>query len=241
MKKLILFIFFSISIYSLFSQTESETRLSKDDLLTISYFDSTFNDKVNGDTLSNFINVEFISEEEFNNHKIKEENHFVRDTLSVFKDKGVISLNCSSTTVKYIDIDEDGESFNYSQYEYFGQIPFINKYVVLGYFYEWFNCFLIDKDSGKEIVLYDIPIISPNKKHITSLSYNPYLNTTDFQLFSIKGNDINLITELHFSKWKTTERDNFFWGKDNSLYLEVIHAENYEQDKDIHYIKISIK
>ncbi|MDY4790792.1 MAG: hypothetical protein SO179_09535 [Bacteroidales bacterium] len=241
MKNLILFIFFSVLTNNIFCQDQSSKRLTQNDLLTISYYDTTSNEQINGDTLSNYINVEFISEEEFNNHKIKEENYFVRDTLSVFKDKGVISLNCSSTTVKYIDIDEDGESFNYSQYEYFGQIPFINKYVVLGYFYEWFNCFLIDKDSGKEIVLFDTPLISPNKKHIISFSYNPYDYITDFQLFSITGNDINLITELHFSRWKTTEKDNYFWGKDNSYYLEVTHSENNEDIKDISYIRISIK
>ena len=239
MKNLLLFIFLSILTNSIFSQNQSNFKLSQDDLLTISDFDATSNDIVNGDTLSNYINLEFVTEEEFNMQKIKPKNYFVRDTLNVRKENGVIILNCNNKVVKYIDNDEEGDSF--SLFEYFGQIPFMNKYVVSGYFYEWINCFLVDKDSGKETVLFDTPLIPPNKKHIISFSYNPYLNNTDFQLFSISGNDINLITELHFSRWKTTERDNFFWGKDNSYYLEVTHSENNEDTNDIYYIKISIK
>lgn len=239
MKNLILFIFFSVLTNNLFCQDQSNFKLSQDDLLTIDDYDSTYNEKVNGDTLSKYINIEFITKEEFNRNKIKEENYFIRDTLAIRKEKGVISLNCSNKVVKYIDNDEEGDSF--SLYEYFGQIPFMNKYVVSGYFHEWINCFLVDKDSGKEIVLFDTPLISPNKKHIISFSYNPYLNNTDFQLFSISGNDINLITELHFSRWKTTEKDNYFWDKYNSYYLEITHSENNEDIKDISYIRISIK
>jgi len=239
MKNLILFIFFSVLTNNIFCQDQSSKRLTQNDLLTISYYDTTSNEQINGDTLINYINIEFISEEEFNRNKINEENYFDRDTLAIRKDNGVIRLNCIDKVVKYIDNDEEGDSF--SLYEYFGQIPFMNKYVVSGYFHEWINCFLVDKDSGKETVLFDTPLISPNKKHIISFSYNPYDYITDFQLFSITGNDINLITELHFSRWKTTEKDNYFWGKDNSFYLEVTHSENNEDIKDISYIRISIK
>ncbi|HBN04590.1 MAG TPA: hypothetical protein DD434_02205 [Bacteroidales bacterium] len=239
MKNLILFIFFSVLTNNLYCQIQSNFKLSQDDLLSINYYDSTYREKVNGDTLSKYINIEFITKEEFNRNKIEEENYFDRDTLAIRKDNGVIRLNCIDTVVKYIDNDDDGD--RYCQYEYFGQIPFMNKYVVSGYFYEWINCFLVDKDSGKETVLFDTPLISPNKKHIISFSYNPYLNVIDFQLFSISGNDINLITELHFSGWNTTQKNNFFWGKDNSFYLEVINPENYEEINDIYYIKISIK
>ena len=239
MKNLILFIFFSVLTNNLFCQDQSNYKLSQDDLLTINYYDSTYREKVNGDTLSNYINIEFITKEEFNRNKINKENYFYRDTLAIRKDNGVIRLNCIDTVVEYIDNNEDGELF--CLYEYFGQIPIINKYLVLGYFYEMFGCSLVDKDSGKETVLYNYPLISPNKKHIISLSYDPYGAITYFQLFLIEGNDINLITELYFSKWKTTQKDNFFWGKDNSFYSEVSHIENYQDINDIYYIKISIK
>jgi hypothetical protein len=239
MKNLILFIFFSVLTNNLLCQDQSNFKLSQDDLLSINYYDSTYNEKVNGDTLSKYINIEFITKEEFNRNKIKEENYFIRDTLAIRKDNGVIRLNCIDTVLEYIDNDEDGDRF--SLYEYFGQIPFINKYVVSGYFYEWFNCFLIDKDSGKETILNYFPLISPNKKHFISITYNPYSYTTEFQLFSISGNDINLITELHFPKWKLNQNDNFFWSKDNSFYSEVSHIENHKEINDIYYIKISIK
>jgi hypothetical protein len=147
MKKLILFIFFSVLTNNLFCQIQSNFKLSQDDLLTIDDYDSTYNEKVNGDTLSKYINIEFITKEEFNRNKIKEENYFIRDTLAIRKDNGVIRLNCIDTVLEYIDNDEDGDRF--SLYEYFGQIPFINKYVVSGYFYEWFNCFLLGEIKGK--------------------------------------------------------------------------------------------
>ena len=96
MKNLILFIFFSVLTNNIFCQDQSSKRLTQNDLLTISYYDTTSNEQINGDTLINYINIEFISEEEFNRNKINEENYFVRDTLNVRKEKGVISLNCSN-------------------------------------------------------------------------------------------------------------------------------------------------
>lgn len=62
-------------------------------------------------------------------------------------------------------INDTSDSENASKYLYTGHDKVLNKYVVQGFFYEWWSHFLIDKSKGDTTIVCGAPVASPDGRY----------------------------------------------------------------------------
>ncbi len=63
---------------------------------------------------------------------------------------------------------------SYLEYQYIGQLPAINKYVMACTGYEWHEYFTIDKQTGDTSVFFEQPKISPKNTRLACVYYDAY-------------------------------------------------------------------
>ncbi len=161
-----------------------------------------YKDSILPQKIENLLELSFISKEDYLTKKAQRVRFLVEDSASIKKIKGVISLPCKNGVKKIIDIDEPDNEDGRMIYGYVGNIDMLNQYLLGVTFYEGGNYILIDKKSGKETRnLVGIPHISPNKKYMISMSANIYEECTDFQLYTLKNNEIKLRFGISFANY----------------------------------------
>jgi hypothetical protein len=194
--------------------------------------------------LKRFLKIELVSKKEYDAKK-KTAVNYVTNTDKIKKKKGVIILPCLKKKVKFVDKPDNEEDRH--EYTYIGQIPFLNQYIVGGMYWETLDYKLIDKTSGNEtIALGSYPHVASDKKHIICIYANPYENTADLDLYSIKNGKIKPVVSVSFKNWMNTlEENKTFWSQDGYLYCPVNHINVYwNKDGNINnkcqYIRMKI-
>jgi len=224
-----------------------ELSLLPSDLTAITYL--TINGKnqeiTKDEQLKDYIKIELIDKSLFESKKETSVNYLVKDTTAITKKNGIIELKSLNKTKIFKDhpTDEDSrEIFNY-----IGQVPALNQYLVQGNYYEGYDYQFIDKTTGADTQTFsDLPYISPDKKHIIAIYGNPYESTADLELYYVNGNKIKNIIIASFKNWMPSfEPSEMFWSNDNHLYLTVNHAkatwqENGKPSSPSQYIRIRI-
>lgn len=236
-------------VYVLKNQTGSinEITLVPSDLNILSSL--TTNQKTEnfetGKELNAFLKIELINKHLFDSKKNSSVDFIIADTTENKKVNGIITLKCRDRVVKYIDKPDAEEERQ--EFQYVGQIEFLNQYLIGGSYWESLDYRLIDKTSGKETQTFvEYPYISPDKKHIICIYTNPYETTADLELYSIDNKNIKHKMSASFKNWMpTVELGEMFWSIDGYLYLTVNHVNSFwKEDGNLNdkcqYIRIKI-
>ena len=196
--------------------------------------------------LKNYLTLELIDPQLFDSKKNTSVEFLFTDTTVIRKKNNELVLKCEKTVVKYKNSsDEEMMSGNGKRFDYVGQIPFLNKYIIRADYYEALGYILIDKISGKETQGFEnYPNISTDKKHIICIGVYPYNQiSTNLQLFSLNGTEIKQVATLRFAKWlpKMNQEDKFgrseaFWSNDGYFYVRA----DGDYNKKIQYIRIKV-
>ena len=202
-----------------------------------------------GITLSKYFTIDMISYEEY--QKALSNGYFplVKDTLSIKKEKWILTLPCRDTLVEFKDSalkpDADRE-----EYEYLGEMQPIHQYLIAGTYDETWDKFFIDKRTGHRTAIDSYPYLSPNGKYIITLGETEMGGPTDIALYKILSKDpfkMELVTVAGIRYWIAYEEDKnrpTFFGKDGSLYVAMDFSDNYQYDnphKPCKYVRIKIK
>ena len=202
-----------------------------------------------GITLSKYFTIDLISYEEYQKALGKGYFPLVKDTLSIKKQKGVLTLPCNDTVVKLKDVEMTPQD-DLEYYEYLGEIQPIHQYLIAGYYYEAGDKFLIDKRTGHKTEIESHPYLSPNGKYIITLGVTEMGGATAIALYKVLSKDpfaIELVVSAWIRYWVAYEgykdRPTFF-GKDGCLYVAIDALGSYEYNephKPCKYIRIKIK
>ena len=204
-----------------------------------------------GITLSKYFTIDLISYEEYQKALGKGYFPLVKDTLSIKKQKGVLTLPCNDTVVKLKDVEMTPQD-DLEYYEYLGEIQPIHQYLIAGYYYEAGDKFLIDKRTGHKTEIESHPYLSPNGKYIITLGVTEMGGATAIALYKVLNKDpfaIELVVSAWIRYWVAYEASKnrpTFFGKDGCLYVAMDALDSYEynykeEDKPCKYIRIKIK
>ena len=209
----------------------------------------TFVDEEKGTTLSKYFTIDMISYEEY--QKAKKNGYFplVKDTLSIKKQKGILTLPCNDTVVKLKDVEMTPQD-DLEYYEYLGEMQPIHQYLIAGYYYEAGDKFLIDKRTGHKTEIESHPYLSPDGKYIVTLGVTEMGGATAIALYKVLSKEpfkMELVTVAGIHYWIAYEEDKnrpTFFGKDGCLYVAMDLSGSYQYDKPdkpCKYIRIKIK
>ena len=204
-----------------------------------------------GITLSKYFTIDLISYEEYQKALGKGYFPLVKDTLSIKKQKGVLTLPCNDTVVKLKDVEMTPQD-DLEYYEYLGEIQPIHQYLIAGYYYEAGDKFLIDKRTGHKTEIESHPYLSPNGKYIITLGVTEMGGATAIALYKVLSKDpfaIELVVSAWIRYWVAYEASKnrpTFFGKEGCLYVAMDALDSYEynykeEDKPCKYLRIKIK
>ena len=192
-----------------------------------------------------------ISYEEY--QKAKKNGYFplVKDTLSIKKQKGILTLPCNDTVVKLKDVEMTPQD-DLEYYEYLGEMQPIHQYLIAGYYYEAGDKFLIDKRTGHKTEIESQPYLSPDGKYIITLGVTEMGGATAIALYKVLSKEpfaIELVVSAWIFYWVAYEESKnrpTFFGEDGCLYVAIDALDSYEynykeEDKPCKYVRIKIK
>ena len=190
------------------------------------------------------VDLTLVDKSEYDAQKLTAVDYLAEDTTTIKKKKGVISLPYQKGVKLYTDNASEDESDNYTEYTYIGQIPFLNKYVLYGQYWESHDYNLIDKKTGIVTAVFsDYPYISYDKRYIISILGDVYTDTAELALCKINGLAITNVISANFKNWVPVVSDKkaMFWGTNGCFYVPVAQSSVYnEKNVDFQYLKISI-
>jgi hypothetical protein len=190
-----------------------------------------------------------ISYEEY--QKAKKNGYFplVKDTLSIKKEKWILTLPCRDTLVEFKDSALKPE-VDREEYEYLGDMKPIHQYLIAGTYDETWDKFFIDKRTGHKTEIDSYPYLSPNGKYIITLGETEMGGPTAIALYKVLSKDpfkMELVTVAGIRYWVAYENDKkrpTFFGKDGYLYVAMDLSGSYQYDKPdkpCKYVRIKIK
>ena len=194
----------------------------------------TFVDEKKGTTLSKYFTIDMISYEAYQKAKKKGYFPLVKDTLTIKKKEGILSLPCRDTLVELKDVEMTPQD-DLEVYEYEGEMQPIHQYLIAGYYYE----------AGH-------PYLSPDGKYIITLGVTEMGGATAIALYKVLNKDpfaIELVVSAWIRYWVAYEASKnrpTFFGKDGCLYVAMDALDSYEynykeEDKPCKYVRIKIK
>lgn len=196
--------------------------------------------------LNRYLAIELIDKRLYDEKRLTAVDFLTADTTAIVKNNGRIVLPCTNGAVTYTDVDSEGD--NYRAYRYVGHIDSLNAYVIESWYYENWDFQLVDRTDSATTYLVDYPHLSPDRKHLFSITANPYEATADMEVYTIRGHKATGLVFASFANWmpittETKERP-VFWASDNCLYLAVNHVKVYWEKGDYNdrhqYIRIKI-
>ena len=202
-----------------------------------------------GITLSKYFTIDLISHEEYQKALGKGYFPLVKDTLSIKKEKWILTLPCRDTLVEFKDSALKPEA-DREEYEYLGDMKPIHQYLIAGTYDETWDKFFIDKRTGHKTEIDSYPYLSPNGKYIITLGETEMGGPTAIALYKILSKDpfkIELVTVAGIRYWIAYENDKkrpTFFGKDRCLYVAMDLSDSYQYDKpdkSCKYLRIKIK
>ena len=208
----------------------------------------TFVDEKEGTTLSKYFTIDLISYEAYQKAKKKGYFPLVKDTLTIKKKEGILSLPCRDTLVELKDVEMTPQD-DLEVYEYEGEIQPIHQYLIAG---KAGYKFLIDKRTGHKTEIESHPYLSPNGKYIITLGMTEMGGATAIALYKVLNKEpfaIEFVASAWISYWVAYEASKnrpTFFGKDGSLYVAMDALDSYEynykeEDKPCKYVRIKIK
>ena len=202
-----------------------------------------------GITLSKYFTIDLISYEEYQKALGKGYFPLVKDTLSIKKEKWILTLPCRDTLVEFKDSALKPEA-DREEYEYLGDMKPIHQYLIAGTYNDSWDKFFIDKRTGHRTEIDSYPYLSPNGKYIITLGETEMGGPTAIALYKVLSKDpfkIELVTVAGIRYWVAYENDKkrpTFFSKDGCLYVAMDLSGSYQYDKpdkSCKYVRIKIK
>lgn len=189
-------------------------------------------------SLNEFLKLDLAFKVEYWSQKSRQINALVKDSTGVTKKDNKLTLQLESKQKTFFNENENEE--NGVSYEYVGQIPILNKYVILAVYWESSAYLLIDKTTGKEVLrLSNFPHLSPDGKHILVLNDDVFNDYTEIELYTLTDEIYQAVVNLAFANWNPVEEvEKAFWGQDGYFYVSIT-PRNYESERD-QYLRIKI-
>jgi len=188
------------------------------------------------DSLQTF-SITKASTEDFLKAKKLYVNKMLYDTTTFRKTNGEIKLPVDrkwKPFVTFTDTLLNTDDSDIREYQYLGRFDKIDFYVVGGSFWEHYECYLIDKLTGRQTTIWNTPMISPNDKFIANLSMAYGLEgvPNGLQIWRIDRHENNQVEPISISKHFELDQQiwapiDIVWETDNSLILKVATIENY--------------
>lgn len=225
----------------------NEVELISSDLNVISglIFSDTAKYGQSEEIFHDMVKLELIEQSLFNQNRESAINYLLSDTFNNSKNNGVIELECKEKIVRFVDKPDAEEERE--EYQYLGQITFLNQFLIAGSYWESVDYKFIDKITGEETAVFiDYPNISPDKKYIICINTNPYNMTADFELYSINESRVTHTVSVSFKYWMPVfNADEMYWSKDGYLYIAVNHINTFwKEDGNLNdkfqYIRIKL-
>ena len=198
--------------------------------------------------LQEFLRFELAYKAEYLSNKANKVEHLLKDSTGVTVKGKQLTLQFASKQRTYESENENENEEDGVEYEYIGQIPAINKYVIRAIYWEDWEHILIDRTSGEESIRpHEFPHLSPDGKYILVFEDDEFKEYPEVELYSVNENTIEPIVNLAFANWSLPEapESSAFWGKDGYFYISVIHRNYFDfygneiKDK-VQYMRIKI-
>lgn len=193
-----------------------------------------------------------VSSEDFFKAKKIYKDKIIEDTINIIKKNGIIELPLHRPhyppSVFFTDtLVENGEE-EYREYHYIGHYPNLNLYLVAGSFWEHYECYLVNKETGKITVVWTDPKISPSSEYLANLSMSYGLegipNGVQIWKFDKTEKELSKILELDQQIWAP---DDFVWETENTLILKVVSVGKFWKsngnvnNNDYYYLRLKLK
>lgn len=217
------------------------------------------NESVKNNTLSKVsdpFSISRATKNDYNNCRPKD--YITYDTLLYKKKNGILSLPTSEKWKPFIVFSDslvNGEDDKEREFRYMGQFKEIGYYIVSGNFYEHSEDYLIDKNTGSKIVIWNDPKMSPGSKFMAnlSMSYGLEGEPNGLQIWRIIKDGNNEVDPITISKVLEVDQqiwipDDFVWESKNSLILKVIPVDKFwdktgninKNPNDFYYLRVKV-
>ena len=195
--------------------------------------------------------------DDFKTAKSKAQDKILYDTTIFKKVNGEIKLPVDrkwKPFVTFTDTLLNTDETDIREYQYLGQFNKIGFYIIGGSFWEHYECYLIDKRTGKQTTIWNTPTISPDDKFIANLSMTYGLEgvPNGLQIWRIDRQENNQVEPISIVKHLELDQqiwapDDFVWEADNSLILKVAEVDKFMNENgqpninDFYYLRLRIK
>lgn len=193
------------------------------------------------------------TEQDFIKAKAKFKDKLTQDTINFPKINGEIKLPIEGnkpTQLSFRDTLLHTDDENIREYKYEGQFKQIDHYVVSGTFWEHYEIYLINKNTGENTLLWNNPALSPSNQFIANLSLPFGLEGTPIGIqiwrISKKNNPANFSISKHLEinpiDWAPID---FVWESDKVILLKVAKVDAFLNNNgiphknDYYYLKLS--
>ena len=150
-------------------QTETsakEVKLTEKELL------ETMGDTSNTKDFGKYFTIEKVSKQEYL-QALKHRYYFLtNDNLRIEKQDGVIELPCKNKTVTFEDTEASEEFGDAERYDYLGEIPDLNQYLMKYTVYRAQEILFIDKQTGNQTKMEGESLLSPDKNYVIGTHSN---------------------------------------------------------------------
>ncbi len=178
---------------------------------------------------------------------------FTADTSNYRKENGILSLKIKDEWKLLASFRDtlnapESDDTEIREYKYLGQLKPINKYVVEGYFWEFYECYLVDKVTGKVDTTWTSPSLSPDSKLLASLSLPYGLEglPNGIQIFKVEngGEQIAKYFEINQDEWSPYES---YWESVDSIIIKILPINRISEingipkEEDFSYLRLRIK
>lgn len=205
--------------------------------------DRPFTDSV----LNKYISLKLITRGEYQkNKKASRIWYYQNDSLFRKKDS-VLRIKFKNGYREFKDIYSGDDNY----FEYEGQYPGLNKFIMFEVVFESGYYFLMDKTTGAFDTGYEFlgfPFLSRDKKYICSISNPENEDNAIFELFTMKKGIIKSVLRAEFLTWgpvyvRNSDKHELFWGTDGCIYLKIKHPYVYGEveNPEFGYLKIKIR
>ena len=201
----------------------------------------TMGDTSDTKAFGKYFTIEKVSKQEYL-QALKQRYYFLtNDNLRIEKQDGVIELPCKNKTVTFEDTEASEEFGDAERYDYLGEMPDLNQYVVRYTVYRAQETLFIDKQTGNQTKMEGEPLLSPDRNYVIG-THSDVLGTF-LMFYKVKQANSFTLKELitvspQYWTIDYSEKEAIFFSKNNYLYISITFKENYNQRE---YIKIGIR
>lgn len=232
MKSCIAFIFIVFLCLLYKPVTAQEEKKINDKLNTISYQSivGAHPDFPADSVLKNYLKIELITAEEYEAKKQSKVYFLLVDTNKIRKRTNALRFPTAMAGTKvYKDKLTDGD--DREEYEYLGQYPLFNSWLLRGMYWESMDYKFISKKDGSELASFPaMPLISPDKKMIVTISADPYEPDGGIDVYTIiSAPKAGFKTKysFRFPNWMPGDETGMFWSSDGHIYAPIQFTKDF--------------